>query len=97
MSHSKKVCEFGFTHSSCRCMGPHTIILIVCDVPENHGKKYNTLDVAEPDVLESTHERVQAVLYEYVEKRFWYHLPGVQRDIVNDIEAALIKAKVLAP
>lgn len=99
MSHYKKVCQYGFTHETCRCTGPHSVINIDCPTPDKHGKTYtNTanLDVPAPTVVDSTHERVQAALYELVEKRFWYLLPNVQRDIVNDIEAALIKAKILA-
>lgn len=94
--HYKKVCEFGFIHSQCRCIGPHEIRKVVCDVPYLHNRPKAPVDVPEPNVVESPHERVQEALFVFVEERFWYLYPGAQRDIVNDIEAALIKAGILA-
>lgn len=42
MTHYKTVCKYGFTHSQCRCRGPHEIRVIECPASSGHSEVKRT-------------------------------------------------------
>lgn len=50
MAHSKRVCEYGYTHSQCRCPSKDkAVIKITCDVPGHHSPDSLLNKVIDPE------------------------------------------------
>lgn len=95
MSHSKNVCQYGFTHGQCRCMAKDKTVKIVdCPTPNMHkpldGEDTSTVDfLSEVKKGEELERSLHSRLDEIIQDRFWYFNDEARGQLIEELEEAV--------